>query len=443
MQPLGRLPLQQLVDAGRVLFVVSTFGEGEAPDSARGFARRLRAGDPSLSGLRYGVLALGDREYEDSYCGFGRELDHRLQHAGAQPLFDRIEVDAGDAGALRHWQHHIGQLTGRTDLPDWSVPAYSRWRLVERVQLNHGSPGGAAFHLALTPGDPGELTWEAGDIAEIGPRNAAASVAAWLAHTGFDGNTEVGHDGARETLASLLARVHLPAVDGVRGQAPQALADALKPLPHREYSIASLPIDGSLQLLVRQMRRPDGHLGNGSGWLTAHAALGAPIDLRIRSNPSFHIPADERPLVLIGNGTGLAGLRAVLKARIAAGYRRNWLLFGERTAAHDFHYRDEVETWLRDGQLDRLDLAFSRDHAGSGHAASEHAGAENHRRYVQHLLHEQATQLRTWLDDGAAVYVCGSLEGMAPAVDAVLRGIVGADALETMAADGRYRRDVY
>ena len=62
---------------------------------------------------------------------------------------------------------------------------------------------------------------------------------------------------------------------------------------------------------------------------------------------------------------------------------------------------------------------------------------------MQDLLREQLPRLREWLEAGAAVYVCGSLEGMAPAVDEVLREAVGVEALEAMALDGRYRRDVY
>ncbi|HEY0662882.1 MAG TPA: sulfite reductase flavoprotein subunit alpha [Lysobacter sp.] len=429
VQRLGKLRPEQLANVGRALFVVSTFGEGEAPDDARGFARRMRTSTPPLANLRYGVLALGDREYGDSYCGFGRELEHWLHHAGAQPLFDRIDVDAGDAGALRHWQHHIGQIAGRTDLPDWSAPAYRPWRLTERRHLNPGSPGGPVFHVALTPPDVADLAWQAGDIAEIGPRHAATEVSAWLARTMLDGDAMVSHNSNRLSLRELVARSRLPETGAVAGLPAQVVADMLVALPHREYSIASLPSDGNLQVLLRQMRRPDGSLGLGAGWLTEYAAIGDTIDLRIRSNPSFHPPADARPLVLIGNGTGLAGLRALLKARIAAGHGRNWLLFGERTSAHDGFHRDEIETWQREGWLERLNLVFSRDQG-------EH-------RYVQHVLDAQREQLRVWLEQGAAIYVCGSLEGMAPGVDAVLRDVVGIDALEAMAADGRYRRDVY
>lgn len=425
---LGALDAAQLAQYRRALFVVSTTGEGDAPDSAAAFVRKTLGAAAPLPHLGYGVLALGDREYAQ-YCAFGHRLDHWLRHAGAQPLFDLVEVDNGEAGALRHWQHHLGLLAGRTDLPDWSAPAYAPWTLHERRLANPGSAGADAFHLALVPADGSALQWRAGDIAEIGPRNGDDEVARWLQASGHDGAARVRRDDGEVALTELLDRSRLPAGDDARGKSAQALADALAPLPHREYSIASIPADGALRLLVRQMRRDDGRLGVGSGWLTEYAADGATIDLRIRSNPSFHAPADARPLILIGNGTGLAGLRALLRERIDAGHRRNWLLFGERNAGCDLHYRDELEAWTADGRIEQADYAFSRD------------GAQ--RVYVQDRLRERIGQLREWVDAGAAIYVCGSLEGMAPAVDAVLREALGDEALEAMAADGRYRRDVY
>jgi sulfite reductase (NADPH) flavoprotein alpha-component len=177
------------------------------------------------------------------------------------------------------------------------------------------------------------------------------------------------------------------------------------------------------------MSRPDGSPGLGSGWLCEHAPIGADIALRIRANPGFHVPADGRPLILIGNGTGIAGLRALLKQRIADGHRDNWLLFGERNAAHDFHYRDEIRAWQADGWIARVDLAFSRDQA--------------ERVYVQERVAEAESTLRAYVEAGAAIYVCGSLEGMAPGVDAALRDALGAATLERLRIEGRYRRDVY
>jgi sulfite reductase (NADPH) flavoprotein alpha-component len=134
-------------------------------------------------------------------------------------------------------------------------------------------------------------------------------------------------------------------------------------------------------------------------------------------------------MILIGNGTGLAGLRSLLKARILAGERRNWLLFGERNVAHDFHCGDELSGWLASGDLARMDLAFSRDQA--------------QKVYVQDRLRESADALHHWLADGAAIYICGSLEGMAAGVDQVLVELLGESGVERLIEQGRYRRDVY
>jgi sulfite reductase (NADPH) flavoprotein alpha-component len=426
---LAQLDLVQLQAARRVLFVVSTTGEGDAPDSAAGFARKVMGQAAMLPDLHYGLLALGDRSYMQ-YCAFGHALDAWLRHHGAHALFDMVEVDNGDPGALRHWQHHLGVLSGHTDMADWNAPGYERWILSERRLLNPGSAGGAVFHLSFKPVDAQQaLSWQAGDIAEIGPRNDPARVRALLDALQLDGSAPVQD----ETLSDILARSLLPhdaaGLASSQGMTAQALVDSLKPLPHREYSIASLPQDGRLELLVRQTVLPDGNLGLGSGWLTAYLAEQGELDLRVRHNRGFHPPADDCPLILIGNGTGLAGLRAHMKARIALGRRRNWLLFGERSVQHDFFHRAEIERWQEDGMLARLDLAFSRDQA--------------QRIYVQDRLPEAAHLLQQWVDEGAAIYVCGSLDGMASGVAEVLSGILGEEVLDSMAEQGRYRRDVY
>ncbi|PHY21252.1 sulfite reductase flavoprotein subunit alpha [Caulobacter sp. BP25] len=401
--------------SGRALFIVSTTGEGDAPDTARAFIRDVMKDGHDLSALRYGVLALGDSSYAQ-YCAFGRTLDAWLAHAGAQPLFDRVEVDDGDPAALRHWQGKLSVLTGVTDAPDWSRPTYGRWTLAERELLNPGSPGGEAWRVRLTP--PSGAAWQAGDILEIGPRNAPADVAA----LGLPAE-------AAEALSGLRLPHEPAAVAALSGLSPAALAERLTPLPHREYSIASLPADGGVELIVRLMTDAEGRPGLGSGWLCRHAQIGGPIDARVRTNRSFHAPDPAKPLVLVGAGTGLAGLRAHLKARITAGATRNWLVFGERTAAHDYFLRDEIEGWATSGALERLDLAFSRD--------------QTERLYVQHRLRAAADTLRQWVDDGAAIYVCGSLEGMSRDVHLALLDILGAEMLERLVDEGRYRRDVY
>ncbi|MDR6586464.1 sulfite reductase subunit alpha [Herbaspirillum sp. BH-1] len=409
-----------------LLFVVSTTGEGDAPDMAATLAQRMAQPSPGapLPQLQFGVLALGDRSYQQ-YCAFGYALHAWLGRRHAQPLFDVIDVDNGDDGALRHWQHQLGVLSGHSDEADWSAPAYGRWRLAQRQLLNPGSAGGAVYHLQLTPLDLPAPSWQAGDIAEIGPRNSDQAVQSFIQALGLQNEMS--------TLAPVLASRLLPheaaALQALRGLSGADLLARLKPLPHRAYSIASLPADGGLELMVRLMHQPDGRAGIGSGWLGLHAAPGQEIDLRVRVNTAFHGPQDDRPLILIGNGTGLAGLRAHLRQRIAAGQRRNWLLFGERSHRHDFFHGDELQGWLAEGHLQRLDLAFSRDQA--------------QRVYVQDKLREAAAELQQWVEQGASLYVCGSLQGMAAGVTLALQEILGEAALQALAEQGRYRRDVY
>ncbi|WP_205574722.1 sulfite reductase subunit alpha [Indioceanicola profundi] len=429
--PLSAMTVPVLEEARQVLFLVSTTGEGDAPDSAAGFLRRSAGAEPDLTGLRYGLLALGDRSYAQ-FCAFGHRLDGWLRRQGATPLFDLVEVDNGDPGAIRHWQHHLGQLSGNAELADWAPARYEPWTLAERTHLNPGSPGAPVVLIRLTP-QAGSPTWQAGDIAEIGPRHPAEEIAAALDRLELDGAATVEADGWSGSLAERLAVCHLPDTPDEwtewQGLGPQQIADRATPLPHREYSIASIPADGRLELVVRQARRADGRLGLGSGWLTAHAPLGGTVDLRLRENRSFHAPEGDRPMILIGNGTGIAGLRAHLKARAVQGRRRNWLLFGERTAAHDFHFKAEIRGWHAAGHLGRLDLAFSRDQA--------------ERVYVQHRLAAAADDVARWVDEGAVILVCGSLGGMAAEVSATLASILGQDRLEEMADAGLYRRDVY
>lgn len=372
---LGDIGVADLRAAGRVLIVASTTGEGDPPDSLSRFVRQAMTAPADLAGVGYGLLALGDRTYRE-FCGFGRALDGWLKRSGAEPLFDRVEVDNGDAGAIRHWQHQLGVLTGATVQADWTPPAFDRWRLVDRRHLNPGSPGGEAWLLAFAPVDHAPR-WIAGDIAEIG----------------------------------------LPVRDG-------------EPAPgSREYSVASLPASGRAEFIVRRMTRPDGSPGLASGWLTRDLAIGEPVDMRIRTNRSFHGPDASVPLVLIGNGTGLAGLRSHLQARDGGAHGGAWLMFGERTRAHDALLDDELQAALASGRLTRLDRAFSRD-PGDG-------------RYVQALVAAHADDLRDWIDRGATLLVCGSLEGMSKGVHAALETALGADRLLELTETGRYRRDVY
>lgn len=395
---LNEVDAAALAQVSELYVITSTYGEGDPPDSAALFADHLNAPDaPRLNGLKHAVLALGDREYEH-FCGFGRRVDGWLAQQGATPLFQRIEVNQMDEAAIRMWFAHLSMHAGAAAMDGWQAESLdvAGWRLVERRLLNAGSPGEGVYHLELEPVDGPLPTWEAGDLVHIAPP-----------------------EGARNDA-------------GESDRQPRA------------YSIASVPEDGRLHLLVRLRRLADGGTGCVSGWLCLHAPIGERLTLGVRAHPAFRIGDNaDRRLLLVGNGTGMAGLRAHLRARERAWRHRgqgsceaaasavapSWLFFGERDPLIDLHHGEELRAWQAKGWLAGLDLAFSRDPAEPA--------------YVQQRLAERAQEIRDWVSQGAAIYVCGSLAGMAASVDATLREVLGGDTLLTLQRAGRYRRDVY
>lgn len=220
------------------------------------------------------------------------------------------------------------------------------------------------------------------------------------------------------------------------------LLDELRPLQHRDYSISSSPLrdDGRVHLTVAGVEY-EGSRGSRSGtatdFLRARAADGQQFTVRRVPAHEFHLPADDRPMIMIGPGVGVAPFRAFLRERDARGASGdNWLFFGDQHRAHDWLYQEEFEDLGERGVLDRIDLAFSRDQAD--------------KRYVQHAMRESAPVIRAWLDAGAYIFVCGDKARMAADVDRALAEILGAGDAESGQAliaelkrTGRYVKDVY
>ena len=104
--PFDALDLGQLHEIGDALFVASTCYDGDPPDMAEAFCREYMSKPTRLPQLRYGMLALGDRYY-DEFCGFGRQLHRWLQASGAQTWFEAIEMDDEDEAAARRWYDQV------------------------------------------------------------------------------------------------------------------------------------------------------------------------------------------------------------------------------------------------------------------------------------------------------------------------------------------------
>jgi sulfite reductase (NADPH) flavoprotein alpha-component len=224
-----------------------------------------------------------------------------------------------------------------------------------------------------------------------------------------------------------------------------ALVDALRPLAPRLYSIASSQsvVGEEVHVLVSHVDYAfdgDARWGTASRYLSERGE-GSTAPVFVEANERFRLPADDqRDIVMIGAGTGVAPYRAFVQERAERGAAgRNWLVFGNPRFYSDFLYQVEWQQALKNGQLYRLDLAFSRD--------------QDQKIYVQHRLHEQGRRVYEWLEGGAHLYVCGDANHMAKDVHKTLIAIVAehsgrsaedAEAwLNQLIQQGRYARDVY
>jgi sulfite reductase (NADPH) flavoprotein alpha-component len=185
-----------------------------------------------------------------------------------------------------------------------------------------------------------------------------------------------------------------------------------RPLAPRAYSIASSrrEVGDEAHLLVSAVRYDSfgrARKGVASNFMAERRKRGERIRVKLRPNKHFGLPANDRDIIMVGPGTGVAPFRAFVQERRALGATgRNWLVFGDRQFTHDFLYQVEWQDALKDGSLARLDLAFSRD--------------TPQKVYVQHKLWDARRDLVEWLDGGASFYVCGDAKAMAKDVRAAL-----------------------
>lgn len=431
LNQLAQLPLANI---RRLIVITSTYGDGEAPDNASRILSVLqRYKRDSLPDLEVVVLGLGDKNYT-RYCGFAQNLQQAFKQVRARLPLALTTMEQVDEPLWQTWQNQVADTFSLSLGDVVRTNIFSGWQLHKRERINEGSQGGPVFHLQLiTAGLIKNDTWQAGDIAEVQTGNAQELIEAAL------GNRQ--HD--RQLIAYSLTHCNLRKLDAnteaaLKSNEPltSEWLEQLPKLPTRYYSIASVPREQSLQLLVRQKRSETGELGLGSGWLTEHASMHTDIAIHIRKNSNFHSAPAPAPIILIGNGTGIAGLRAHLAQRAMEALLTTktptgtaWLLFGERTRSKDRHFSQDLEKWQSRGVISKISMAFSRD-------------IEIHR-YVQDLIAPNASELREWVSRGAYIFVCGSLQGMAQGVDRELERALGANVLQRLRDENRYRRDVY
>lgn len=404
----NRLKLDALAQHKIAIFLISTHGEGDPPESARAFFDMMQnASGNTLSGLSYAVLGLGDSSYT-IFCGAATTLDAQLTRLGANSLHPIALLDVDYAAHTDRWLDGLVQSldsrygatastpTTTTTTTVHTGKGYSRLEPIEAVVqhsviLNDRESNKQTYHLELVPNAP--LAYACGDALGI----------------------------------------ILPAGD-----------DGKEPTP-RLYSIASSPLAhaGEIHLTVALAthRLEDGNIGYGlASKYLADLQAGDIVRVYVAQNQIFKLPAVDVDMIMIGPGTGIAPFRGFVYERSEQGATgRNWLFFGDQHAHCDFLYQAEWQEHIATGALSRIDLAFSRD--------------QEHKVYVQHKMLEHASELMSWIRGGASIYVCGAKDPMSHDVDAALRQIIAkeagmsdaqaADYLADLAEAGRYVKDVY
>lgn len=499
---MGDYKARQLKQETLLLLVVSTHGEGDAPDDAielHKFLSSKRA--PKLDNLNYSVLALGDSSYE-FFCQTGKDFDTRLAALGATAISPLIECDVDYEELAANWQESVLEavkpLIGSAGASVVSIGATSATtasftkqkpytaELLVSQKLTGRDSDCDVRHVEIELGESG-ISYQAGDALGVWFTNSEQLVNELLESLNLNGDEQValGSDNVslRDALLNKkeLTQLYPGLVTGwAELSQSQALLDIssdkalvreyinnnqvadlvrqhpatvnaeqlvglLRGITPRLYSIASsqAEVESEVHLtvaLVEDERDGVTRFGGASQFL-ASAEEGQQLQVYVEPNNHFRLPENpETPVIMVGPGTGVAPFRAFMQQRSADGIEGNaWLIFGNPHFEQDFLYQTEWQQYLQSGELSRIDLAFSRD--------------QEHKVYVQHKIAEQGETLWQWLENGAHFYICGDAERMAKDVHQALLDVAvkfggktieqAEEYLETLRAAKRYQKDVY
>ncbi|MDA0811976.1 MAG: flavodoxin domain-containing protein, partial [Verrucomicrobia bacterium] len=359
-----------------VLVIASTWGEGEMPDNATGFWNALNqnGSSPQLTGLNYSVLALGDKNYADTFCFAGKMLDQRFEELGAHRVHPRIDCDVDYDEPAEHWKNGVFSalldsrssesrsgspvaVAATTTLQRETSPAtvgYSKKNpFPATLLINEKLTGPASAkdtrHFAFSI-EGSDLEYEAGDALGVFPHNCPEVVDSVILAKGLDPKVEVPTPtGAMLPLReALIQHYEIRSLLGDTEKttlAPAAFVEELRKLQPRLYSIASSPKahPGEVHLcvdIVRYEQNETLHKGVASTYLAERLPIGNTTGVFFQTAKHFRPPSDPNlPMIMVGPGTGIAPFRAFLEEREAtAAPGRNWLFFGAQHGSSDFFY---------------------------------------------------------------------------------------------------------
>ncbi|MDQ7091732.1 MAG: sulfite reductase subunit alpha [Methylococcales bacterium] len=503
VKSMDELEITDMATMEYLLIITSTYGEGDMPDNAQILWDAASNDEaPRFENTHYSILALGDTSY-DLFCQAGIDWDQRLEALGAKRVYQRIDCDVDFEEPAESWISSViplmsdGSATTLLDneAPTNNKPQYNRknpfpatMTLNKIVTAEHSSKETRHYEISIAGSG---LSYEAGDALCIIPTNCPELVEAIIQAIGCKGDEDEPVKGELISLREALQNqfeIKLPSKELIeeiaKRSGDQVLNECLesndksklndylwgrdcldlivqsanmefsaaefiallKPLQHRAYSIASsgkmYPENVHLTVAsVRYQAQGREHKGVCSTYLADIVGESTDVNVFFTPNKSFRVPENNNlPIIMVGPGTGIAPFRAFLQEReFRKAQGKNWLFFGDRNAETDFIYQDELEAMQKNGILNRLDLAFSRD--------------QQEKIYVQDRMREKGAEIFAWLEQGGSFFVCGDAYRMAKDVDQALHDIITEqghksenetlDYINQLKKEKRYVRDVY
>lgn len=499
--------VRQLKDEEDILFVVSTYGEGDPPQPSVGFFEFVEGPRaPRLEGVRFSVLALGDSTYE-KYCEAGKRIDLRLEELGATRLSPRVDCDIDYDEPAAAWSAAVVALLGaeaRTSAPGISVLAQPRpdpkaglydkrhpfaATILENIRVVGRHSSKETRHVELDLGGSG-LSYEPGDALGIAPSNDPRVVEQLLEATRLSGEVEVTIKSSTVSLASALTsrfEITIASPRFLEQWARLSGSSELEELLKSDSASRRVAFLDNHHVIDLVKRFP-------VAGIDADALLAGlrPLQPRLYSLASSQKIVGEEAHITVApvrydlHGTGRGGIastqiadRLGLGSTIPVYVQENVhfrlpaddvpvIMVGPGTGVAPFRaFLQEREaraaagrSWLFFGERNlRSDFLYQlewQEWLKDGVLTQldvAFSRDSSEKTYVQHRMMERGKELFAWLEDGAHFYVCGDEKAMARDVHQALVEIVervgkrthedAQDYVRRLAADHRYQRDVY
>lgn len=475
--------LTDLAKEEYLLAIVSTHGEGEPPIAAKKFYDHIHQNGFKLDKLKYSVLALGDTSYP-LFCKTGEEVDEQFSKLGGYRIAPIQKCDIEYEEEANNWFSNV--LKNLTDTataaPAVTVPLTTTAKktgkqiytgtILTKINLNDRGSNKETWHIEIAADG---VQYQCGDSIGIVPENPTAVVEEIISVTKVDAAKKVLFKNEAVTIYDLLKyKINIiylterlvkqyaeitgedipatkmdlldllkiyPVKDAAQFETVVSKMNAISP---RLYTIASSPAahEGEVHIVAVKDEytiNDEKRFGLCTNYLSA-LQINSAQQFFIQPNKRFRLPADDKNIIMVGPGTGIAAFRSFLAERDATGATgKNWLFFGEQHFATDFLYQTEIQNWYETGVLTKVNLAFSRD--------------QHFKLYVQHKMLQHAAELYEWINGGASFFVCGKKDPMSTDVENTLLEIIQQQGnktteeakkyLELMEAEGRYEKDVY